>query len=622
MKSFNFRQKYLLAILLIASFIITDHFFTNQAIKKQKQTAKLINDSGRLGLISQEIALKILTSDGENAQVIQSQIDKFVSIKDELKHSQMPDNIKEMFKPDSDFCQSVKRYMTQARQFVISYDYENINYIAEHRKDVLKELDKLVTQYQIYSEKSLEEISQTRNLILIFLMFLIILELIFVFNPMYKEINNKIEELETVNNELEHNIKEKTRELQDKLDIIDEHVIISETDKKGLITHVSQAFCNISQYTKEELIGKPHNIVRHEDMPAEAFSQVWHTIKDGGTWRGEVKNRRKDGSYYWVYSTIAPKVIKGQIVGYMSMRLDITASKDIEELNKNLEKIVNNKTDKLNKLNKSLEEKVKEKTHEVFEMMKKERQKDKMMLQQSKMAIMGEMIAMIAHQWRQPLSAIKAIIQSIEFKNRLGKLTDEYLESETKKASHTVDHMSKTIDDFRNFFKTDKTETTTSIDELIHSALNFVEHSYHNNTIKVDLELKYKGTIQILSSEFMQVLMNILNNAKDALVDNDIPNRLVTITSKLEDNNIIIKIGDNAGGIPKDIINRVFDPYFSTKSKNGTGIGLYMSKTIIDDHIGGNLSVENGEDGAIFTIKLPYKSLDKNQKEAKENKAV
>jgi PAS domain S-box-containing protein len=622
MKSFNFRQKYLLAILLIASFIITDHFFTNQAIKKQKENAKLINNSGRLGLISQEIALKILTSDGKNAQIIQSQIDKFVSVKDELKHSQMPDNIKEMFKPDSDFCQSVKRYMTQARQFVISYDYENINYIAEHRKDVLKELDKLVTQYQIYSEKSLEEISQTRNLILIFLMFLIILELIFVFNPMYKEINNKIEELETVNNELEHNIKEKTRELQDKLNIIDEHVIISETDKKGLITHVSQAFCNISQYTKEELIGKPHNIVRHEDMPAEAFSQVWHTIKDGGTWRGEVKNRRKDGSYYWVYSTIAPKVIKGQIVGYMSMRLDITASKDIEELNKNLEKIVNNKTDKLNKLNKSLEEKVKEKTHEVFEMMKKERQKDKMMLQQSKMAIMGEMIAMIAHQWRQPLSAIKAIIQSIEFKNRLGKLTDEYLESETKKASHTIDHMSKTIDDFRNFFKTDKTETTTSVDELIHSALNFVEHSYHNNTIKVDLELKYKGTIQILSSEFMQVLMNILNNAKDALVDNNIPNRLVTITSKLEDNDIIIKIGDNAGGIPKDIINRVFDPYFSTKSKNGTGIGLYMSKTIIDDHIGGDLSVENGEDGAIFTIKLPYKSLDKNQKEAKENKAV
>jgi signal transduction histidine kinase len=240
----------------------------------------------------------------------------------------------------------------------------------------------------------------------------------------------------------------------------------------------------------------------------------------------------------------------------------------------------------------------------ILELSMKNKEQNKMLLQQSKLAIMGEMISMIAHQWRQPITAVSTIAQGILFKKRLGNLTDEYLESELTAIKEISLHMSETITDFSNFFKPQKEKRVVVLKDLINKVIKLASSSLKNNSIKVFVICDNNFSFNIYDGELQQVIINIINNAKDALVENINDNRKIDIEVKI-DNSVKIYIKDNAGGIPKEIINNIFDPYFSTKSKNGTGLGLYMSKIIIDDHFSGLLSVQNIEDGAQFLIDIP-----------------
>jgi signal transduction histidine kinase len=229
--------------------------------------------------------------------------------------------------------------------------------------------------------------------------------------------------------------------------------------------------------------------------------------------------------------------------------------------------------------------------------------KDKMLLQQSKLAIMGEMIAMIAHQWKQPLAAQKAIIGGIQLKKRLNKLQNEDVEVGMDKLNSIINHMNDTISDFTNFFKPNKHKKIIRIEDVLNDCLSIIESSLQRHQIYIHKEYE-EIELEIFDKELKQVFLNILSNAKDALVENKETNRAIFIKAFKEDNKNIITISDNAGGIPNDIINKVFDPYFSTKAKNGTGLGLYMSKTIVDEHLNGLLSVSNGIDGAIFRVEV------------------
>ena len=239
----------------------------------------------------------------------------------------------------------------------------------------------------------------------------------------------------------------------------------------------------------------------------------------------------------------------------------------------------------------------------------KNRQKDKMLQQQSKLAQMGEMISMIAHQWRQPLAAIGATSASMTIKATIGKLDKETaLELSNKISSHTQ-HLSKTIDDFRDFYKTSKEKKETTFMIIIEDVLNIVEVSVANKNIKLLKELEYDEKITTYPNEIKQVVLNLIKNAEDILMENDIKEPYIKIKTYTQNNNAILEVSDNAEGVPEDIIDKIFEPYFSTKlEKNGTGLGLYMSKTIIEEHCGGKLSVSNNEFGAVFEIKLPLKS--------------
>jgi PAS domain S-box-containing protein len=231
------------------------------------------------------------------------------------------------------------------------------------------------------------------------------------------------------------------------------------------------------------------------------------------------------------------------------------------------------------------------------------KEKEQMLLQHFRLAQMGEMIGMIAHQWRQPLGAITARVANLSLKLMLKKeITPKTLQAELSKINQYSQHLSSTIDDFRNFFKINKKRNKTSFNKIIEKTLLLIEEPLKNKDITIIKELNSDKEFLTYENEITQVILNLIKNAEDILLENRIKNPTITIITI--ENKIIIK--DNGKGVPKDIINKIFDPYFSTKlKKDGTGLGLYMSKTIIEEHCNGKLSVRNEDGiGAVFTIKL------------------
>ena len=230
----------------------------------------------------------------------------------------------------------------------------------------------------------------------------------------------------------------------------------------------------------------------------------------------------------------------------------------------------------------------------------KNREKDKQLLEQSRLAQMGEMIGMIAHQWRQPINAISATSIAINMKAQMEQLDNENAIQLADKISELTQHLSKTIDDFRDFFKPIKDKKDINYADLIKSTLDIVQTSIENKNIEIITEIQSDIVFHTYINELKQVLLNLIKNAEDVLIEKKIENPYIKIVAK--DNRL--SVSDNAGGVPEEIIDKIFDPYFSTKTLNGTGLGLYMSKTIVQEHCGGKLSVKNDENGAVFTVEI------------------
>jgi PAS domain S-box-containing protein len=246
------------------------------------------------------------------------------------------------------------------------------------------------------------------------------------------------------------------------------------------------------------------------------------------------------------------------------------------------------------------------------------KRKDNLLFQQSKMASMGEMIGNIAHQWKQPLSVIGVISSGIKMQIEFEQLKEDTLISSMDEIQSSVNHLSNTIDDFRNFFKPNKSKSYFDIDDLINKTLTLISAKLKIEDIKIVLEITPLKIIT-LENELIQVIMNILKNSIDAFNDNQTAKSIIIKTLQRKDD-LIISIKDNAGGIPEDIIDRVFEPYFTTKNKSqGTGIGLYMSEEIVVKHLNGSIIASNikynHEEsnylGAEFVITLPIE-IDEN----------
>ncbi|RLA79773.1 MAG: hybrid sensor histidine kinase/response regulator [Epsilonproteobacteria bacterium] len=238
---------------------------------------------------------------------------------------------------------------------------------------------------------------------------------------------------------------------------------------------------------------------------------------------------------------------------------------------------------------------------------KKSQEKDKMLFQQSKLISMGEMIQNIAHQWRQPLSQINAHVMSIESAlYASSEATKKIIETDMNGIESLTQYMSNTINDFKDFFSKDKHKENFNLQESIHKSLDIIAGTLKFHDINIVLEVDENIVINGHKNELQQVILVILNNAKDILFLNKTDNAEITIEVIKIKNQYKIDIIDNAGGIPEKIIDKVFDPYFTTKHETqGTGLGLYIAKMIIESSLDGKLWVENTQDGACFSITLP-----------------
>ncbi|MGM0518995.1 MAG: ATP-binding protein [Campylobacterota bacterium] len=288
-----------------------------------------------------------------------------------------------------------------------------------------------------------------------------------------------------------------------------------------------------------------------------------------------------------------------------------TNIKEIDSLSNNFYKMTNEiyeKRQKLEELNISLEERVQKEV-------KKNREKDQLILRQSKLAQMGEMISMIAHQWRQPLATIGSIVVNIKLKLALKKfdLSDEnqrekfveFLQKEFTNIEKFVGVLSTTIDDFRDFYKPTKEAKEVSLSKICKKAISILEPELKNDNITLIEDFKCTKTHILYENELIQVLLNLIKNAIDNFKITENRNKTLEVCTISENDSLKIKVKDNAGGISDEIKDKIFEPYFSTKDdKNGTGLGLYMSKVLIEQYQDGQLYFKNRNDGVEFTIEL------------------
>ena len=234
-------------------------------------------------------------------------------------------------------------------------------------------------------------------------------------------------------------------------------------------------------------------------------------------------------------------------------------------------------------------------------------EQQQMIFSQAKMAAMGEMIGNIAHQWRQPLNTLGLAVQDIKDAYSFGELSEEYLDHYEHTAMEQINYMSQTIDDFRNFFSPNKQKKYFALQECVDETLHILQCGMKREKITCTDEIPEDLRVLGFKNEFTQVLFNLIKNAKDALIEKAPPSPLIAIKAGCNGKKIEIRIEDNAGGIPESIREKIFDPYFTTKEEGkGTGIGLYMSKTIIEQHMNGSLIYQPIPDGSAFIVQIPF----------------
>jgi len=369
------------------------------------------------------------------------------------------------------------------------------------------------------------------------------------------------------------------------------HAIVDAFD--GLIYICSQdyriGFMNIKliERTGYEAVGELCFEVMH-DRDSVCPWCVNDRVFAGETVRWEMLSP-KDNRWYYVVN-VPVYHADGSISKY-SMIMDITERKRAEEQLKQ-------KKQMLEELNSTLEKRVQEEVTQ-------NREKDIVLIQQNRMAALGEMFDHIAHQWKQPLNSISVVIQALGSTSAHEQVTGEYILETVNVIMDMVGHMAQTVDVFRDFYKPDKEKSVFLIKDTIDKALTFVTPIFRRYGIGVDLDADPKLSASGYPKEYAQVLLNILGNAKDAFVERGVENPRINIKAFADGDNTVVTITDNAGGVPDSSIESIFDLNFTTKeSSGGTGIGLYMSRNIIEKNMGGELTACNIDNGAQFRIEL------------------
>ncbi|MEA1983265.1 MAG: ATP-binding protein [Campylobacterota bacterium] len=372
--------------------------------------------------------------------------------------------------------------------------------------------------------------------------------------------------------------------------------------ENGKFTQCNEKIVEMLEYkSKDALLNINPSQLSPKDQPdgRESFEKAQEMMRLAVAKGGhsfEWLHTKATNEDFWAEIVLTPISLYDREIIHVVWR-DISQRKAMEEK-------LQNHTIELEMLNRNLDIRVQ------AEVLKNKR-KEEQMFAQSRLAQMGEMISMIAHQWRQPLSAISSTAANIETKIELeifdvstqeGRaFQNEYFLQKLDSIGGYVDNLTRTIEDFRNFYKPNKSSVKSTLREINQKALGIIRASLETDKIEVLFDCKSDKTIEMYDGEMMQVVLNIFKNSQDNFKEKNIKKPQILI----ETDESILKISDNGGGISEEVLEKIFDPYFSTKSeKNGTGLGLYMSKIIVEEHHNGKLLVENTEDGVCFSVDL------------------
>jgi len=359
----------------------------------------------------------------------------------------------------------------------------------------------------------------------------------------------------------------------------------------GYFKKISPAFEETLGYNQQELLSRSFHDFIHPDDKERTLAVIREKLKRGEQVIGfENRYRCKDGSYKWFAWSARPVVEEGRM---FAIAYDITERKQAEEEIKARQR-------EIEEINANLEKRVQEEVE-------KSRQKDYIVIQKSRLAVMGEMMQYIIHQWGQPLNALNILFYNLEFSLNNIDIGSRQKEVEECIANglKLVKKMFSTIDDFRSFFKSRKEKVKFNVNKNIKDTLSLFGDSLKYSNVSVKLNETKDLTVNGFPNEFSQVMLNILKNAKDAIFMNNVKGK-INIDILSESDFVIVRIRDNGVGIPDSILDKIFDSYFTTKKEDkGTGIGLYMSRVIIEEHMNGHISARNTKQGAELEIKLP-----------------
>ncbi len=557
--SLSFTKKYILALSLIASFSILAFINLTQIISSQANDGEVINLSGRQRMLSQKIALFAINY---KTKELEETINLMENSHNKLMKLAMSEKVKSVyFQEPIMLNERVKKYIYYGHNFTKNRDGRSLTYLLENSQSLLRNLDVVVSIYQGEAENKIKNMRNNELYILVLTLLVLVFEALFIFRPIDKSVKKKTQEL----------LSEK--DYSDMITQINTNAIVAVNEKFEILTFNKSAE-NIFGYTAQEMLNT--KLIDDRIIPIK-YLDMHNTGLANFMKNGKLKNKNivfelegqhKDKTIFPIRISFGVKPEEGHRIVVANIQ-DIT----------------------------------------------KEKNKDAIIIEQSRFAAMGEMIGNIAHQWRQPLSAISTIASGAKLRYKNNMLSDEELEKTFDKIKDYTMHLSNTIDDFKDFFSESKELEVFNIKDVVERSISLTEAAYIDNKIKVNINILDDAlTLKGSSSELSQVFLNILNNAKDVFIEKEIEQRVVLIRIRKDENELSISIKDSAGGISKDIKGKIFEPYFTTKHKSqGTGIGLFMSKKIIEQHYNGTLQSTNEEFsvdgknyfGASLNIRIP-----------------
>ncbi len=382
------------------------------------------------------------------------------------------------------------------------------------------------------------------------------------------------------------NTKDITKQIAND-EILNDYVVSMNTDLHGHINEVSQAFCNLSGYPKEELINQHFSIIGHEDTEDIIYDNIQKSLLSSKEWSGTIKAKGKNSNIFWISIMIKSIYNKyGDITAYTMLMFDIT-----NEISLNDEASL-------------LQDQVQNAQKEI-------KQKDSILMQQSKLAIMTETLQKLSHEWRQPLNIISMKAQNLGLdismdntpaSSDIVKILDHI--------KNEANVLSQTIESFQSFLHPKNEMVKVNPKSIIVNAMKFFKSDTSNKNIDIIKDILDSFEFKTYDDELTTILVNLLINAKEAILKNKIKNGVIKLKQYHIKDTIFFEVSDNGGGINDDIIHKIFEPYFSTKDiKHGVGLGLYTCKIIIEMHLKGIISVRTHSTGALFKISIPIIKL-------------